>query len=47
MQNICRKIEQVPSHCTFITGPSMTADIQGVPFKGMHGPKQLEVILIG
>jgi len=37
----------VPSHVTFITGPSMTADIQGVPFKGMHGPKKLTVILIG
>ena len=36
-----------PSQVTFITGPSMTADIQGVPFKGMHGPKKLFVILIG
>jgi len=36
-----------PSHVTFITGPSMTADIQGVPFKGMHGPKKLFVVLIG
>lgn len=36
-----------PNHFTFITGPSMTADIQATPFKGMHGPRKLEVILIG
>lgn len=38
---------QPPRHVTFITGPSMTADIQATPFRGMHGPKRLEVILIG
>jgi len=27
-----------PSQVTFITGPSMTGDIQGTMFKGMHGP---------
>jgi L-lactate dehydrogenase complex protein LldG len=37
----------LPSQVTLITGPSMTADIQGVPFKGMHGPKRLVVIIIG
>lgn len=36
-----------PSHFTFVTGPSMTADIQGGQFKGMHGPGKLMVILIG
>ncbi len=36
-----------PNHFTFITGPSMTADIQATPFKGMHGPRKLEIILIG
>ncbi len=35
-----------PNHITFITGPSMTADIQATPFKGMHGPRKLEIILI-
>lgn len=35
------------NHFTFITGPSMTADIQATPFKGMHGPRKLEIILIG
>jgi len=39
--------EHIPSHVTFTTGPSMTADIQGRPFKGMHGPRRLTVILIG
>jgi L-lactate dehydrogenase complex protein LldG len=34
------------SQVTLITGPSMTADIQATPFKGMHGPKRLIVLLI-
>lgn len=38
--------ETVPSEVTLITGPSMTADIQARPFKGMHGPRRLVVILI-
>lgn len=38
--------ENSPNHFTFITGPSMTADIQATPFKGMHGPRKLEIILI-
>jgi L-lactate dehydrogenase complex protein LldG len=37
----------LPSQFIFITGPSMTGDIQGVLFKGMHGPRKLIVILIG
>lgn len=39
--------KNTPNHFTFITGPSMTADIQATPFKGMHGPRMLDVILIG
>jgi len=39
--------QRPPRHVTFITGPSMTADIRATPFKGMHGPKKLEIILIG
>jgi L-lactate dehydrogenase complex protein LldG len=40
-----RKI--MPSQLILITGPSSTADIQATPFKGMHGPGRLFVILIG
>ncbi|MBR9980009.1 MAG: lactate utilization protein [Desulfatitalea sp.] len=36
-----------PSQVTFITGPSMTADIQATPFKGMHGPQKVIVLLVG
>lgn len=35
-----------PSQVCLITGPSMTADIQGVPFKGMHGPQKLIVLIL-
>ena len=36
-----------PSQFVFITGPSMTGDIQGALFKGMHGPRKVIVILVG
>jgi L-lactate dehydrogenase complex protein LldG len=39
--------KNIPPHVTFTTGPSMTADIKASPFKGMHGPRRLIVILIG
>lgn len=38
--------ESLPSQVTFITGPSITADIQMTPFRGMHGPRKLIVILL-
>lgn len=31
---------------TFITGPSMTADIQMTPFRGMHGPRKMYAVII-
>ena len=37
----------LPSQFIFITGPSMTGDIQGALFKGMHGPRRLIAILVG
>ncbi len=36
----------LPSQLTFITGPSMTADIMATPFRGMHGPRRLVVFLV-
>jgi len=41
------KKEKFPSQFVFITGPSMTGDIQGHIFKGMHGPRRVIVILVG
>jgi L-lactate dehydrogenase complex protein LldG len=41
------KKEKPPSQFVFITGPSMTGDIQGQLFKGMHGPRRVMVVLIG
>ena len=38
---------EYPSQFVFISGPSMTGDIQGVLFKGMHGPRKVIVILVG
>ncbi|MGO8989219.1 MAG: LutC/YkgG family protein [bacterium] len=39
--------KNLPSQFCFITGPSMTADIRGIPFKGMHGPRKVIVLLVG
>ena len=39
-------VRQRPSQVVLITGPSMTADIQGIPFKGMHGPGKIIVLLV-
>jgi L-lactate dehydrogenase complex protein LldG len=47
MEKVFGKKENVPSQFCFITGPSMTADIRGIPFKGMHGPRKVIVILVG
>ena len=47
MEKVFGKKENLPSQFCFITGPSMTADIRGVPFKGMHGPRKVIVILVG
>ena len=35
-----------PSQVSFITGPSMTADIQATMFKGMHGPQKIFALLL-
>ncbi len=46
-EKVFTKEGQLPSQIVFITGPSMTGDIQGALFKGMHGPRKLIVILVG
>ncbi len=38
--------DHIPSQFAFITGPSATADIQAVGFKGMHGPVKVFAIFV-
>jgi L-lactate dehydrogenase complex protein LldG len=47
IEKVFGKKGEYPSQFVFISGPSMTGDIQGVLFKGMHGPRKVIVILIG
>jgi L-lactate dehydrogenase complex protein LldG len=37
---------EIPGQFAFITGPSATADIQAISFRGMHGPVKVIVIFI-
>ena len=46
IEQVFKNTEQIPGQFCFITGPSATADIQGVSFKGMHGPVKIFVIFI-
>ena len=36
-----------PSQFSFATGPSLTGDITGYLFRGMHGPRKVIAIVIG
>jgi len=47
LREVFKESGRIPSQFTFITGPSMTADIKATPFYGMHGPRRLMVILYG
>jgi len=36
----------LPSSIAFITGPSKTADIEGILIKGVHGPERVDILLV-
>jgi L-lactate dehydrogenase complex protein LldG len=38
--------DQMPAHATLITGPSKTADIEGIIITGVHGPGTVDIILV-
>jgi L-lactate dehydrogenase complex protein LldG len=36
----------LPTAVVLITGPSKTADIEGILITGVHGPKSVHILLI-
>jgi L-lactate utilization protein LutC len=42
-----RFARDLPASLLYITGPSKTADIEGVLITGVHGPGEVHVLLVG
>lgn len=46
LNKLCESTEAMPACTTFITGPSRTADIELNLTLGVHGPKELHVLIV-
>ena len=45
-ERVAARDESLPSALTFVTGPSSTADIELVHTVGVHGPRELHLVLL-
>jgi L-lactate dehydrogenase complex protein LldG len=46
MVDLWALLDDMPTSVVLITGPSKTADIEGILVTGVHGPKEVRIILI-
>ena len=42
----CDELVRCSSHVAFVTGPSRTADIEQTLTIGVHGPKEVHILLV-
>jgi len=46
VHGVTNRVRKVPTSIVMISGPSKTADIEGILITGVHGPREVHVVLV-